>query len=73
MSALSPGRAALFLAQCIVLLGLCSCGSTAREGGEAAECGDRADNDSDGAFDCADTDCATSDLCAGAGDDDTGD
>ena len=43
------------------------------EGDSAGECGDDADNDRDGLFDCDDPDCAGASNCSGAGDDDDDD
>lgn len=40
------------------------------EGDEAGECNDGADNDADGAFDCADSQCAGAPVCAQGDDDD---
>jgi hypothetical protein len=50
----------------LALLAGCSA-SHAYEGDDAGECADGADNDRDGDFDCADTDCAASSSCS-AGD-----
>lgn len=47
-----------------LLLPACG-GDKAREGQNAGECADGADNDGDGAFDCSDADCAGSPDCGG--------
>lgn len=46
------------------------CG-TEREGDDAGECADDADNDRDGLFDCDDSDCAGAEACSEPGDTDT--
>lgn len=50
----------------LVLTLLIGCGAE-HEGDGANECSDDADNDRDGLFDCADTDCAGSAACADTG------
>ena len=65
----------LILALLIALLPGCREGDdsqppTPYEGDEAGECTDRADNDQDGLFDCADEGCHGSPDCVGTGDDD---
>jgi len=46
------------------LLLLCACTEVAFEGDDPGECGDGADNDLDGLFDCNDPDCSGAPLCA---------
>lgn len=52
---------------------LVGCGSSDREGDDAGECTDGADNDQDGDFDCDDDDCEASPDCEGGDDDDDDD
>lgn len=48
-----------------LLVLLTGCGQAEREGDEPRECGDDADQDGDGLFDCADPDCAGAAHCSG--------
>lgn len=48
---------------CICLVFGCGDDDVSPEGRNAGECSDGADNDGDGAFDCADSDCAASPAC----------
>ena len=63
----------LFLALALILTAGCPPADEEIEGDEAGECSDGADNDQDGAADCADTGCAADLACAGDDDDATGD
>ena len=55
----------------VLLLTLLACPACEDiEGNEPGECEDGADNDSDGYFDCGDSDCFGAPACTGEGDDD---
>lgn len=56
----------LFPVLTLLAASLLACALGEKEGTNAGECADDADNDGDGAFDCDDTDCAGSDPCAEA-------
>ena len=62
----------LFLLAALLVTG-CPAADEEVEGDEAGECSDGADNDQDGAADCADSGCAADLACAGDDDDATGD